>query len=258
MVWKDVCVRGIPAGGKVREDDLPKNPQKDQHDAGDPSPGIEKLIREVVRSVPFPNTPAKPSDFPTGVLIQTYPGRGAPDVHLEGRAADIFVWNTKPNEKVWGDWLFDWCVANCVAYKIQGVIFGHRRWFSEYRGGIETVYTDIDHENHVHVELNCDGAALSTAPPAAPSGLAGTWNVTIGTWSGVFIFDANRGVAWANDASSRRTFGSWSVDGGTLYFQFHDAGDFRIFSAPLPLNTTSTSGTIAPAGQGYFEMKKRA
>lgn len=258
MAWKDVCVRGKPAGGKVREDDIPNGAMKEMHDAGGPSPGIEKFIREVVRTTPLSNTPPKPADFPTWVNIQSYPGRGAVDVHLEGRAADIFLSVMIPAQKASGDWLFDWCVANCMTYQIQGLIFGTRRWFSEYHGGVETVYTAGDHNNHVHVELNGDGAALSSSSPASvPAGLAGTWNVTIGTWSGIFVFGADRSVSWANDDRSRRTPGSWSSDGGRLYFQFHDPGDFRFFSAPLPLNPSGTSGTILPAGQGFFEMRKR-
>ena len=260
MAWKDVCVRGVPAGGKVREDDVPKGATHAAHDAGGPSPGIEKFIREVVRTTPYMDYPPKPADFPTWVLIQTYPGRSGPggaDVHLEGRAADIFVWSTKANEKVWGDWLFDWCLANCRLYQIQGAIFGTRRWFVEASGGLETLYTGGDHFNHIHVELNCDGAALSSAGGSPPAGLVGTWDVTIGTWSGIFVFGADRTVSWANDPTSRRTPGSWSSDAGRLYFQFHDAGDFRIFSASLPVDASGMSGQIMPTGQGFFKMTKR-
>jgi hypothetical protein len=154
MVWRDVCRRGRPAGGRVREDDIPRGEPKEMHDAGGPSPGIEKFIREVVRMTPLSNTPPKPADFPTWVDIQTYPGRGAADVHYEGRAADIFLSVLIPAQKASGDWLFDWCVANCTTYQIQGIIFGKRRWFLEYHGGTETVYAGGDHDDHVHVELN--------------------------------------------------------------------------------------------------------
>lgn len=257
MAWRDVCVRGKLIGGRVREDQPPRGSDPKMHDAGAMSPGIEKFIREVVRSTPSANTPPKPSDFPAWVFVDGYPGRGNADVHFEGRAADIHLWSTKPNEKVWGDWLFDWCVANCTIHKVQGVKFGTRRWFSEEAGGKETVNTDGQHFNHVHVELNCDGASLGVPPPPPPPDLVGTWDVTIGTWSGIFVFAANRDVFWANSPGSKHTPGAWAVDGGTLYFDFHDPGDFRIFTVTLPLNTSATSGKILPEGQGFFEMSKR-
>jgi hypothetical protein len=256
MAWKDVCVRGNPIGGKVREDD-PHGTDPLLHDAGGPSPGIEKLIREVVRMTPMTNTPAKPADFPTWVYVETYPGRGGPDVHFEGRAADVYLNVDKPNEKVWGDWLFDWCVANCTIHKVQGVIFGRRVWFSEMDHGVEQVYKKGDHNGHVHLELNCDGASLGAPPPPPPAGLVGTWDATIGTWSGIFVFGSDRSVSWANDERSRHTGGSWTSDGGNLYFQFHDAGDFRVFQATLPVNAAKTKGSILPSGQGWFEMTKK-
>lgn len=256
MVWKDVCIRGNPAGGVVREDQPAKNDPK-LHDAGGPSPGILKFLREVVRTTPMTNTPAKPVDFPVWVYVETYPGRGAADVHYEGRAADIYLNVDKPNEKDWGDWLFDWCKTNCTIHKVQGVIFGRRYWMAEESKGLETVYKGTDHNGHVHVELNCDGASLGAPPPAPPAGLVGTWNVTIGTWSGIFVFGSDRSAAWANDEKSRKTWGSWMSDGGNLYFQFQDQGDYRVFEVTLPVNPGSTSGKILPAGQGWFEMKKK-
>ena len=256
MVWRDVCVRGNPIGGRVREDD-PHGTDPKLHDAGGASPGIEKFIRDVVRTTPAINTPPKPSDFPTWVYVETYPGQGGPDVHFEGRAADVYLDASKPTDRVSGDWLFDWCVANCTIHKVQGVIFGQRKWFAEMSGGVEQLYLGGDHNNHVHVELNCDGAALVTAPPTPPSGLVGTWDVTIGTWTGIFVFAANRSVSWANDATSTHTPGSWASDGGHLYFQFYAQGDFRVFEVPLPINPGGMKGSILPAGQGWFEMTKQ-
>jgi len=134
MAWKDVCVRGHSVGGRVREDD-PKGGDADSHNAGGPSPGIEKFILEVVRMTPGVNTPPKPIDFPPNVFVDTYPGRGGIDVHFEGRGADVGFSVLVPAEKVWGDWLFDWCVANCTIYKVQEVIFGTRCWFAEKDAG---------------------------------------------------------------------------------------------------------------------------
>jgi hypothetical protein len=159
MPWKDVCRRGNPAGGRVREDDVKTGDDPAGHDAGGPSPGIVRFLDEIVFNVPGWNDPPRPGDFPTNPRVETYPGHGAADVHFEGRAADIYLSYISPAERVWGNWLFDYCVQNCSAYKIQGVIYGDRQWFSEVRGGQEFPRPVADHYDHVHVELNCDGAA---------------------------------------------------------------------------------------------------
>jgi hypothetical protein len=160
MAWKDVCRRGRPAGGKVREDDVKASDPLAEHDAGEPSPGILTFIQEVVRGNPPWRFPEKPDDFPTACFVETYPGRKVQsDVHLEGRAADVYLNWKDPDGRRWGDWLFDWCVDNCRTYQIQGVIFGDRQWFSEARGGTVFPRTQHDHDDHVHVELNGDGAA---------------------------------------------------------------------------------------------------
>jgi hypothetical protein len=162
--WKDVCKRGKPAGGRVREDDPNTKDGASAHDAGAPSPGILKFLREVVRGAPPSATPSKPDGFPNSTRVDTYPGRSAADVHFEGRAADVYI-NFKDNtQRPFGDWLFDFCIANCEQYQIQGVIWGDRQWFSEADkgGGYGKVgpRKEGDHNDHVHVELNCDGANM--------------------------------------------------------------------------------------------------
>ena len=162
MAWHDVCKRGRPAGGKVRQDDVNGSDPPSLHDAGGPSPGLLIFINEVIRIDPPWRYPPKPDDFPSGSCrLDTYPGRGAADVHFEGRAVDVFFNYNDPKGRVWGDWLFDYCVENCRTYQIQGVIFGARQWFSETRGGIEFPRGAADHYDHVHIELNGDGAALT-------------------------------------------------------------------------------------------------
>ena len=86
--------------------------------------------------------------------------------------------------------------------------------------------------------------------------LAGRWAIGIGDWHGFFFFDANGGVSWAESDYSRKHAGRWSVSGSRLEWKFRDPGDFRTFTISLPLNTTEASGTILPAGQGWFTMRK--
>ena len=130
------------------------------HNAGGPSPGILRFIREVIMNVPNPNVPRQPANFPKYQRIDHHPGRHRADVHLEGRALDFYIEYSDPDKRVYGDWLFDYCVINCVQYRIQGVIYGHRQWFSETNNGQIVPHRDTNHENHVHIELNCDGANL--------------------------------------------------------------------------------------------------
>jgi len=161
MAWRDVCRRGRPAGGRVRQDDVNRSDPPSAHDAGGPSPGIVTFVQEVVRLDPPWRTPVKPADFPTGCRVETYPGHSAADVHFEGRAADVYLNYNDADGRRWGDWLFDWCVENCRIYQIQGVIFGGRQWFSEMHAGEPFPRTQHDHDDHVHIELNCNGASMT-------------------------------------------------------------------------------------------------
>jgi hypothetical protein len=137
MTYRDVCRPGTPAGGRVREDDVHLLPGEtaEQHNAGGPSPGIQRFISQGVHGGPPNNNPPKPPGFPTGVVVDTWPGRRHADVHYEGRAADIYFNYDDARQRGYGDWLFNYCVANCVQFGVQGVIFGPRQWFSEVRGG---------------------------------------------------------------------------------------------------------------------------
>jgi len=141
----------------VREDDVPRSDPPSSHNAGGPSPGILRFIHEVVDGTPQINIPPKPAGFRSR-LNDHYPGRGNADVHYEGRAVDVHLNYNSPVERAYGDWLFAYCIANCQTFQIQGVIWGPRRWFSEAHNGQVSPEQGPDHYDHVHLELNCDGA----------------------------------------------------------------------------------------------------
>jgi hypothetical protein len=86
--------------------------------------------------------------------------------------------------------------------------------------------------------------------------LPGKWAVAIGNWNGFFYFDGTGNVSWAESDYSQKHAGRWTVNGNRVEWKFRDVGDFRTFTIPLPLNTTKASGTILPAGQGWFTMSK--
>ncbi len=128
------------------------------HDAGGPSPGIERFIAGVIRNANLIALPPRPEGFPINVAVQTYPGRYRNDINLEGRAADIYFQYNNPKERIYGDWLFDHCVQNSARYQIQVVIFGPRQWGSESNGGRIMQRSSVDHYDHLHLEVNCGGA----------------------------------------------------------------------------------------------------
>jgi hypothetical protein len=97
------------------------------------------------------------------------------------------------------------------------------------------------------------GAAVPSPP--VPAQLAGRWAVAIGGWKGLFFFDAKGGVSWAASDTSPRHAGRWAVKGNRLEWKFNQPGDIRTFTVPLPLSSKS-SGTILPAGQGWFTMSR--
>jgi len=162
MAYRPVGHRGRWNGGLVREDDphLRDGETVADHDAQGASPGIVWLIQRVVRTTP-PGSPQKPADFPCDCHVQTYPGRHHVDVHFEGRAADVFLNSRKPEQLRAGRWLFQffqYCIEHCRTYKIQGVIFAGWQWFSEQNHGMAFRRISDPHEDHVHIELNLDGA----------------------------------------------------------------------------------------------------
>jgi hypothetical protein len=161
MAYRDVCRQGRPVGGRVRQDDVNGRDRAALHDAGGVSPGLVRFIEQVIRVSPMGRPPPKPHDFPSATVhLDTYPGRGHADVHFEGRAVDVFLHFDRPADRIHGEWLFDWCVANAELHGIQGVIFGPRQWFSEKEGGAVHPRPQRDHDDHVHIELNCEGANL--------------------------------------------------------------------------------------------------
>jgi len=97
------------------------------------------------------------------------------------------------------------------------------------------------------------GLGASTAEPV--NDLVGTWDVTIGPWSGIFVFGTGGTVYWADSKVSARHPGTWSVVGNEVHWKFSD-GDIRTFVASLPLLCARTKGTITPVGQGEFAMTK--
>jgi hypothetical protein len=109
------------------------------------------------------------------------------------------------------------------------------------------------------------GVGVAARRNEALTQLVGNWNVSIGTWNGVFAFEAGGGVWWASchpgDSvaaipSSQRHRGYWRVVQSRIQWGFFDNGDIRTFEKELPLGTERNQGLIFPSGQGAFQMKQ--
>lgn len=100
-------------------------------------------------------------------------------------------------------------------------------------------------------------ARLGLAEFDTASELDGRWLVTIGSWEGVFVFNSNGRVHWSPAVGSRETHpGRWTATATEVRWSFNDPGDFRTFTAAIPLDRGGVAGSILPAGQGFFKMRK--
>lgn len=85
-------------------------------------------------------------------------------VHGTGRALDIMIptVNGRANRAI-GDPIANWLVQNAAAIGVQYLIWNHTKWNGSRRGRKDGPYGGPNpHVDHIHVELNQDGAARST------------------------------------------------------------------------------------------------
>src|SRR5579871_228512 len=115
-------------------------------------------------------------------------------------------------------------------------------------------------ETSPHAKVALNGKIIAGAEaPVAPvdtsfeSYLPGTWSVTIGPWSGYFIFQRDRTVFWT-DESMRRHEGKWGTMAGSIDWSFSDdpPGWVRNFEVLTPLQSTMNGSiTINGNPHGY-------
>lgn len=100
--------------------------------------------------------------------------------------------------------------------------------------------------------------AVQNSPYAqnVASQLAGRWSASVGGWQGLFVFNGDHTLYWADNASATRHTGRWVLTADDIHWRFDDQGDFRTFVLPLSEVGQTRSGTVLPAGQGTFRMSK--
>jgi type VI protein secretion system component Hcp len=91
---------------------------------------------------------------------------------------------------------------------------------------------------------------------AVGSQLVGSWSVTIGTWTGTFVFESGGTVYWTEPKSPTRHRGKWKTTASDVQWKFTAPGDIRTFVIPFPVPDSPVSGRILPAGQGFFSMSR--
>lgn len=105
----------------------------------------------------------------TAVCREVYGGNGW-SIHSEGRAIDVMVDAHNPAALIVGDQIRDWLIINSTNLGMQRVIWNRYTWsanrdgWRDYcNGGCEDQGgSRHDHEDHLHVELNWDGALEQT------------------------------------------------------------------------------------------------
>jgi hypothetical protein len=212
---------------------------------------------------------------------------GDDDPHRSGRALDIVLLAADPAQKAEGDALVQ--IFRDLADDMQWgwLIYNKRQWspsgsetprtFRAQKAG-ESAATyafekaSFEHVTHIHIEwekhkrefVDYEDSLVSALSQATAKlgaldmltdALDGTWDANIGDWNGQFKFTRDGTASWfGKGAKTPGGKGRWNADtANELRFHF---GDARTFTVRLPIDPKKASGTILPAGQGWFSMSK--
>ena len=113
-------------------------------------------------------------------LLSTYPGissiggyacrqntanKAETSVHGTGRALDIMIPKIKGQaDNTVGDAIANWLVVNAEDLGVQFIIWDQTKWNASYSSNKAKPYGGpVPHTDHIHVELDLDGAAMKTA-----------------------------------------------------------------------------------------------
>ncbi len=91
------------------------------------------------------------------------------------------------------------------------------------------------------------------------SDLARLWNVTIGTWKGIFEFKSDGTMYWAEKPNTQHHPGRWWVTAEKIEFKFNDdpPGNVRHWRITSGLYLKEVKGCVLPEGvNGFFQMTR--
>ncbi|MFZ3343300.1 MAG: hypothetical protein WA213_20655 [Terriglobales bacterium] len=117
----------------------------------------------------------------------------------------------------------------------------------------------MDYARGVAGYMNGFLSSYRSASQLNPNDVNGTWDVTIGPWSGIFVFSAPASVYWEDPKAKKiHHRGYWWGNSQSVQWQFDDdpKNARRTFKIDLPFQTPM-NGLILPAGMGFFQMSKR-
>jgi hypothetical protein len=121
-----------------------------------------------------------------------------------------------------------------------------------YRSYLKAV--NVSTEQGIDADIDADHADI-----------VGNWDVEIGPWKGLFVFESTGGapgiytqggsVYWMDMTSTTKHRGSWWVQADGIYWSFDDdpQGFRRFFHVNLPLQSVM-NGSVQPSG--FFKMHK--
>jgi hypothetical protein len=98
-------------------------------------------------------------------------GTNIPSHHAEGRAVDLGLLATKPDEKLLGDRLFRILIENAAELEVDEIIWNRTIWSQQKR--YEHTYQGVDpHSNHIHVGYTRVGSQKTAIPSKLMIGVA--------------------------------------------------------------------------------------
>ncbi|MBR0798610.1 DUF4347 domain-containing protein [Bradyrhizobium jicamae] len=116
-----------------------------------------------------------------------------------------------------------------------------------------------------HAKIARNGEIIHGAEPSLSvdfnpvTYMPGSWSVTVGNWTGYFVFTSPTDVYWT-DETMRRHPGKWSAFDGSVTWTFSDDDPnwMRRWEVILPLKSTVQGNvTIKEIPHGFFTMSKQ-
>jgi len=141
----------------VNVDGSPPGVHRDSNCTGSFTAGAQVLLDFVMETWSPPVTSVGGYDCR---MINNGQANQPTSIHGMGRALDIMIDGTTPEGLAVGDQIRNWMINNSEAIGVQRVIWMRHTWVSNRDGW--RPYSGLPHDDHLHVEINLDGANMLT------------------------------------------------------------------------------------------------